>query len=861
MRTNHQTITWLLLPLVLLTLAIPRCGSAEGLTVVADGKSDYVIAYADKVDQRRVKQAAKALQLFLREATGVEFPVMAESKIPVNKPAFYLGWTKAARRAGLAVEKVTDWSYHNRVVGRDIFLIGQDRESTIKPGPKPRTTGAYGSFKAVTEFLKDQVGVRFLMPGRFGTHVPRKNRLVVDANLNVRWSPIFQYTCGRMANYYQRSKNDLRATAFGFANHMFGPAEFLYDYGGHSYVHAVPIKKYWDDHPEYFAESDGIRSPKDNHLCISNADVQELMLREMERQLDRGFQWVELEQTDGYVPCQCDECQSLHPDPGERVWLVHRKLAALLKERRPGKTVMMTSYQPTRLPPRSLDSFPDNVAIRLTRYRPEDFAMWEAWGGKEIPKSLYTTSWLTVHPRVTPWVAVNMVRLFQKNHIQGMYLCGGIIENSRGNWYPWGLGGPGFYAFFRALHDPKVDPVAMRAEFVNAAFSKAAPPMQNFFAALDERMDQFWWLYRADRQNGPPSTVTDRRGGFNLLFYPPEMLQELDRNLGQALAAAEDKMVKARLKLISLEYEYLKTHALVYHFYRVYRLAPSETTLGMLEEKVKSFYQTRARIWPDNRPTKIDGLPGPFSGSHYKTHRQVGKGAPFNWDFDLLREKGVLPGVGKKRTEARPVEALTLDGKFDDPGWRDIPFQEVGEIAMGKAPSETHFRIGYDKEGLWIAFRGKVASAGELENIKPVGRDGTAWRQENMELVIDPIGTRRLYYHFIINPVANSTLDRRFGYHEAPDHPLYQNFEWNWDGKWDYAVHVDRARQQWSAELRLPFKTLEVNRPNPGDVWTMNIGRNQYPKGAKSPVAYLWSPNIQSRTFHDMSVFGELVFR
>ena len=110
----------------------------------------------------------------------------------------------------------------------------------------------------------------------------------------------------------------------------------------------------------------------------------------------------------------------------------------------------------------------------------------------------------------------------------------------------------------------------------------------------------------------------------------------------------------------------------------------------------------------------------------------------------------------------------------------------------------------------------------------------------------------------------DSALDRRFGYHEAPDHPLYQDFELNWNGDWDYAVHIDKEQKVWTAELHVPFATLEVEAPKPGATWTMNIGRNQFPEGAETSrdaVVYLWSPNIQSRTFHDMSVFGELVFR
>ncbi|MCB1089573.1 MAG: hypothetical protein KDM63_21215, partial [Verrucomicrobiae bacterium] len=264
--------------------------NAKEITLIAGGRSDYVIACAETVDQARVTKAAEALQFYLSEATGVELTIVAESKVPKATPAIYLGWSEAARRSGIVVEETKDWGYHNRVVGRDIFLVGEDREAVIADGPRPRTTGVYGSFKAVTAFLESQVGVRFLMPGRLGTHIPKADRLVVDGALDEHWSPIFRYLGGRMSSYAIRAGDDLEAMAFGFANHMFGESEFLFDYGGHSYIHAVPEKEFWPGHPEYFAEADGIRSPKNNHLCISNPEVQDLMLAEMERQLDRGFQ-------------------------------------------------------------------------------------------------------------------------------------------------------------------------------------------------------------------------------------------------------------------------------------------------------------------------------------------------------------------------------------------------------------------------------------------------------------------------------------------------------------------------------------------------------------------------------------------
>jgi len=379
-------------------------------------------------------------------------------------------------------------------------------------------------------------------------------------------------------------------------------------------------------------------------------------------------------------------------------------------------------------------------------------------------------------------------------------------------------------------------------------------------------MDHYWSLYRTDPQNGPPTRMMATAADFNAHFYPPRILKTMSTSLERALELAQDERVKARLKLVALEFDYLKSRAIVYHLYRAYRLAPSFETLALLEAKVKDFYGTRARIWPDGKPTRIKGVPSPFSGTATRLGRGAAKSAPFNWDFALLRERRVLPGVGMKRTQAKRVNPFTIDGRIDKLVWKGIPWETIGEISMGKAPSETLFKIAYDETDLYVAFKGGLTSPKVLDGLTPVGRDGVAWRQENMELVIDPLGTRRMYYHFIINPLPDSSLERRFGYFEAPDHPLYQKFEWDWRGEWEYRTHIVLEKKFWSAELRIPFETLGGKGARAGDTWTLNVGRNEYgPKSKRNKggliACYLWSPNIESKTFHDTGTFGELIFR
>jgi hypothetical protein len=330
----------------------------KALQIAAGGKSDYVIVVPDDVDQARIMPAASLLQTNIQQSANVILPIIKESELQKGVPAFYLGKTIAAGKAGLPLDKIKGWGYLNKAVGRDIFIVGDDAKDEIND---KRAIEHSGTLKGMTAFLESQFGARFLIPGEYGRRFPKFDPLVVEAGLDTFYEPCFDYVIGRSPRTDK---------VLAVALNLFGSTPILKSYGGHSYYDAVPEKEYSKTHPEYFASRGGIRTPKENHLCISNPDVQELMLKEMENQLDKGYQWVELAQTDGYQACQCDKCVAIHPDEAERLWIIHRKLAGEMKKRRPGKKIMILSYSLTATPPVSFTNFPDNVVIQMCTYTP-----------------------------------------------------------------------------------------------------------------------------------------------------------------------------------------------------------------------------------------------------------------------------------------------------------------------------------------------------------------------------------------------------------------------------------------------------------------------------------------------------------
>ena len=553
---------------------LPGAPGGEFLVLAQGGASDYVIVVPDGDDPReRVHKAASLLRGILAEAAACDLSVCRESEAPAGKPRICLGKTAAAMKAGLPLESLAGWSFCKRVVGKNLYLAGRDESAGIAEKPEKEYLG---TFKAVTSFLEDEVGVRFLLPGTNGTYVPALAELKVSANLNVTASARIPYCYGR---FY----GDISIAH----NHFDIP--FYKTYGGHSYYEAVPVEKYAETHPEYFVLSGGKRVPafgkenyQRNHLCISNPEVRELMLQEMEKQLDLGYEWVQLAQTDGYRACECEKCKAIAgDDKGEALWIVHRSLAEEMQKRRAGKKIVILSYGPTRLPPKTFDKFPDNVVIEMCSYAPEDFEKWKTFN---VEKLVYIYNWGTYHPlgflpKRSPAYCAKQLRLFAENNVRGIYKCG--FGDSIG------LEGPVYYVYGKLLFDPSADPRVLADEFYRAAYGRASSSMKYFFDALYKRLD--------DRAGGSIIDVLPQSAEDHICHcFPPELVQGMERHLKIAFKRDSDPRVQARLRLVQREFEYLKNLSAIFAYYRAFRA----------EEDWEVFDLMAAEI--DRRKTLID---------------------------------------------------------------------------------------------------------------------------------------------------------------------------------------------------------------------------------------------------------------
>ncbi|MFW6161351.1 MAG: DUF4838 domain-containing protein [Planctomycetota bacterium] len=836
---------------VTLGCLIAAAAPGAALEVVRDGAARATIVVPQKADEH-VTKAAGWLQQYVKEATGAELAIAVEGDEPEGT-LISLGPTKKATAAGVSARGLT-WDGCRLVVKGDVlYLLGRDT-----PGvPKRPHLGARGSARAAVVFLERFLGVRWLVPSPEGEVVPKTQTVTLPDDLEVESTPAFAFGHGR----YLYGVGTPASLANGFRTSI-----RIYTRGGHTWPAWVPYEQYKDTHPEYFALIGGTRSPSPRgHLCATNPEVKKLLLEGLTKAFEQGYEWAQLGQSDGYRPCRCPRCEAMDeytkaPTAGERKWafgrasdpdhpcerilVPHKWLADQVAERYPDRTVHLLVYGPTTWPSKRFDRFGDNVVAEVCGATPEKLA---AWQDKVRAMTVYSYYWGTYHPagigpKFGPHQVADEIRMLHDHNVIGIYYCGGGED--------WGLEGPAYYVAGRLMVDPSRDVDALVKEYCDGLYGAAAPTMLRFFTllydVLDEEMPQLPGASRAETEYATR--------------YPPTMLRRLEALLKAAEAGADTARAKGWVGLTRDAFDYLKANARMYTLYRAYMLNQTEENLREVREAVEAWKAWRKKVLAYDRKHTRLWYPGwGVVARHIREggHMHSRTGPPANWDFDRMLQRLRTPKtapvrIGAARTELAP----TIDGRLDDVVWRAANPQALRAMGGAEARVATSVRLLYDDWKLYVAFQCREPSP-ETMRTDPKGHDADIWNLECVETFLDPQATRTRYLHFIVGAAPRARYDGRRGY---PPRPAAQSEDKSWNPAWRSAIHIDEARRCWSAELAIPFAALGVSRPQPGDRWAANFGRERY-AGRKDPQLFLWSPNDLGTGFCEPLVFGQIRFR
>ena len=164
-----------------------------------------------------------------------------------------------------------------------------------------------------------------------------------------------------------------------------------------------------------------------------------------------------------------------------------------------------------------------------------------------------------------------------------------------------------------------------------------------------------------------------------------------------------------------------------------------------------------------------------------------------------------------------PGAEVTLDGQLTEPFWEDAePIEQFTqqEPREGGTPSErTVVRVAYDESNLYIGAK-MYDSEPDRITAHQRRRDASLDTDDRFRWILDTFEDGRSAYFFETNPAGlrgdgvlfvgqTTSLDR------------------DWDGIWDVRTH--RTEEGWSAEIRIPFRTLNFNPDR--DSWGINFQR------------------------------------
>jgi hypothetical protein len=217
--------------------------------------------------------------------------------------------------------------------------------------------------------------------------------------------------------------------------------------------------------------------------------------------------------------------------------------------------------------------------------------------------------------------------------------------------------------------------------------------------------------------------------------------------------------------------------------------------------------------------------------------------------------------VAQEQATERPVMQApslenipVLDGKvIGDPAWNGLVpatgFWQVQPNEGEPATQKTEVYIGFSDNALYI---GMVAYDDNPDGIivSDARRDSSLNDTDSFRVIIDGLLDRQNGFVFGTNPlgleydaqVVKEGVSGAFG---------TSGFNLNWDASWSVKTLVSDFG--WSAEMRIPFKTLRYGK---GDtqIWGINFQRNIR---RNNEVVY-WAPLSRQRNLNRLSEAGTI---
>ncbi|MFH1268906.1 MAG: DUF4838 domain-containing protein [Planctomycetota bacterium] len=464
---------------------------AEEFVLAEDGRSAYQVVVASDASPS-TRHGAEELQMFLRQMTGVELPIVSDAE-PVGEREIMLGDSQHLRSLSLEIDfdELGHEGYVIRTVGRHLVIAGGALRGNMY--------GVYG-------LLEDHLGCRWFAPGV--SRIPKQGRLVIGP-IDDKQIPVLEYREPFTYDCFDGdwcARNRVNSSSGRLEEKHGGKVRFGSGFFVHTFNRLVPPEEYFDEHPEYFSLVKGKRLKEHSQLCCTNEDVirisTEEILKAMRAQPDAFV--FSVSQNDWHNYCECDNCQALAKQEDSQIapvlQLVNRVAEAVEKEF-PEKAIETLAYQWTRRPPKTLRPRP-NVIVRLCSIEccfSHPLATCDGDANRTFRED--TQRWAKVSNRLWVWdyvtdftqyllpfpnqrVRNDNIRFYVANNVKG------IFEQDTYNTPHSELAELGGYVTAKFLWNPDYDEDQAINEFLEGYYGKAAGPIRTYLDALHNRVEK-----------------------------------------------------------------------------------------------------------------------------------------------------------------------------------------------------------------------------------------------------------------------------------------------------------------------------------------------------------------------------------
>ena len=487
------------------------------------------------------KYAAEELKRLFGQATGIDLPILNDADTAAGH--VYIGPGRAFEKSG--------FGFDTNAMGEEELRFIVEKDRVVIAGGRPR-----GTLYGVYQFLEDCVGVRFLAPDH--THVPDAAGLKIPCT-DFAYNPPFSF---RWSYYRQNAENPEFAARLRV--NTVTPDEKL---GGktrqnlinHSLYRLLPVEKYGETHPEYFALVNGERKLDVGgggpEPCVTHPDIIDIVADAVIKELDANptLKNISVSQNDNAEYCRCPRCEEVNEREGTPMGshlAFVNAVAERVEKKHPDVKIGTLAYWYTRQAPKTIVPR-HNVQIQLCsiecctlhpiddpkcRKNVKFCRDMDEWG--KICDDIWVWNYNTNFSRYDlPFpnlrsIAPN-VKYFLRNNVKGVFM------QANGNGNAGEMCDLRNYIISRVIWNPALDGTEVCEEFVRLHYGNAAETILEYINFLHDN---------AERLRVHPNCFPSPR----MVGLRPETARKAFEYFEKALAQAENETVRARVEKASI---------------------------------------------------------------------------------------------------------------------------------------------------------------------------------------------------------------------------------------------------------------------------------------------------------------------